>query len=62
MTNNEAVFTKDLQNKKINVVRTFNAPLNLVWQAWTESDILDQWWAPKPYRAETKLMDFREGG
>lgn len=62
MTNNEAVFTKDLQNKKINVVRAFDAPLNLVWQAWTESEILDQWWAPKPYRAETKIMDFREGG
>lgn len=59
---NEAVFTKDLQNKKLNVVRAFDAPLDLVWRAWTESEMLDQWWAPKPYRAETKEMDFREGG
>ncbi|MES1160637.1 MAG: SRPBCC domain-containing protein [Bacteroidota bacterium] len=62
MTNNETVFSKDLQNKKLTVIRTFNAPLDLVWKAWTESEILDQWWAPKPYRAETKKMDFREGG
>nr|WP_294950609.1 SRPBCC domain-containing protein [uncultured Mucilaginibacter sp.] len=56
------IFTKDLPNKKINVVRDFAAPLADVWAAWTEPEILDQWWAPKPYRAETKIMDFKEGG
>ena len=58
----EAVFSKDLQKKKLTVVREFDAPLELVWKAWTDGEILDQWWAPKPYRAETKAMDFREGG
>jgi uncharacterized protein YndB with AHSA1/START domain len=33
-----------------------------VWRAWTDREILDQWWAPKPWKAETKTMDFREGG
>jgi len=59
---NEASFEKDLKNKRLTVSRAFNAPLELVWKAWTESEILDQWWAPKPYRAETKSMDFRKGG
>lgn len=59
---NEAVFVRDQRNKKLTVTRLFNAPLDLVWKAWTDSGILDQWWAPKPYRAETKKMDFREGG
>ena len=62
MTNNETVFSKDTQNKKLTVIRAFDAPLGLVWQAWTDSTILDQWWAPKPYRAETKTMNFREEG
>ena len=62
MTKKEAVFSKDLQKKKLTVVREFDAPLELVWKAWTDSEILDQWWAPKPYRSETKKMDFREGG
>lgn len=62
MTNNEMVFLKDMPNKKITVVKTFAAPLNKIWKAWTESEILDEWWAPKPYRAETKQMDFRVGG
>jgi uncharacterized glyoxalase superfamily protein PhnB/uncharacterized protein YndB with AHSA1/START domain len=59
---NETVFEKDLQNKKLTITRTFNAPPDLVWSAWTESEILDKWWAPKPYRAETKSLDLRTGG
>lgn len=55
-------FDVDKQNNKINVERSFDAPIDLVWAAWTEADILDQWWAPKPWRAITKSMDFREGG
>src|SRR5580698_2116058 len=62
MTNTETVFSKDPQNKKLTVVRAFDAPVELVWKAWTDPTILDQWWAPKPHRAETKAMDFREGG
>lgn len=62
MIKNETVFSKDIEKKKLLVKRVFNAPLETVWRAWTESEILDQWWAPKPYRAETKSMDFREGG
>jgi uncharacterized protein YndB with AHSA1/START domain len=56
------VFKKDNVNRKILVERGFNAPLAEVWAAWTESDLLDQWWAPKPWKAETKTMDFRPGG
>lgn len=55
-------FTVDKENKKIYVKRQFNADLNLVWDAWTQPEMLDQWWAPKPYRTKTKSMDFREGG
>lgn len=62
MTKKEMVFSKDSQNKKITVVRAFDAPLEMVWKAWTDPEILDQWWAPKPWKAETKTMDFREGG
>lgn len=55
-------FVVDKQNKQIHVERTFRAPIDLVWAAWTEAEILDQWWGPKPWKAETKYMDFREGG
>lgn len=58
----QTILTKDLANKKINVEREFFAPLHLVWKAWTDHTILDKWWAPKPWRAETKEMSFKPGG
>ena len=58
----ETIYTKDATNKTISVVREFDAPVEQVWKAWTESELLDQWWAPKPWKANTQSMDFREGG
>lgn len=62
MSNKQTTISKDAANKKLIVVREVDAPLEDVWKAWTDSNILDQWWAPKPWRAKTKTMDFREGG
>lgn len=55
-------FSIDKENKKIKVEREFAAPVAKVWAAWTESQQLDQWWAPKPWKARTKEMNFEEGG
>lgn len=55
-------FEVDKESNSIHVKRSFNAAIDLVWAAWTEPDILDQWWAPKPYKSVTKSMDFRVGG
>lgn len=55
-------FTVSKENKTIHVKREFDANPELVWQAWTTAELLDQWWGPRPWRAETKTMDFREGG
>jgi len=54
--------SKDFDNKKLHIEREFDAPLDRVWKAWTDKDLLDKWWAPKPWQARTKKMDFREGG
>lgn len=55
-------FEVDKANNRIQVERSFDAPLDLVWAAWTNAEILDQWWAPKPYKAVTKSMNFTVGG
>src|SRR5256885_15696100 len=62
MITKETQYTKDVTNKKILVTREFDAPLEKVWEAWPDKNILDQWWAPRPWKARTKSMDFREGG
>lgn len=59
---NETVITKDQSKKQMTVVRQFDAPIEMVWKAWTDSTLLDKWWAPKPWKARTKSMDFRPGG
>jgi len=53
---------KDLKERSILVTREFDAPVELVWKAFTDSKILDQWWGPEPWRAETKYQDFSVGG
>ncbi len=55
-------FSVNKENKTIHIKREFDAGLDLVWQAWTTAELLDQWWAPKPFRNQTKSMDFRNGG
>jgi len=55
-------FSVDKENSKIKVQREFAASRDRVWAAFTQSDILDQWWAPKPWKSETKFQDFSEGG
>jgi uncharacterized protein YndB with AHSA1/START domain len=55
-------FNVDKATETIYVAREFAAGLDLVWDAWTKAEMLDKWWGPKPWRAATKEMDFREGG
>ncbi|MBK9732511.1 MAG: SRPBCC domain-containing protein [Chitinophagaceae bacterium] len=55
-------FTVDKAAQKVYITREFDADLSLVWDAYTKPEILDQWWAPKPYTSKTKFMNFEIGG
>src|SRR6187431_2588101 len=55
-------FIVDKATKTVSITREFDAELSLVWDAFTKKEILDQWWAPKPYASKTKVMDFKVGG
>tara|TARA_R110002012_G_scaffold168842_4_gene332532 strand:+ start:43837 stop:44031 length:195 start_codon:yes stop_codon:yes gene_type:complete len=61
-TNLPLDFTVDKEAKKVYIKREFDAELSLVWDAFTKAEILDQWVAPKPFTARTKVMDFKVGG
>jgi len=54
--------TVDKAAKKVFINREFDADLSLVWDAFTKQEILDQWWAPKPWASKTKVMNFEVGG
>lgn len=55
-------FIVDKETKTVSMTRDFDAGLDLVWDAYTTQELLDQWWAPKPYTSRTKVMDFTVGG
>jgi uncharacterized protein YndB with AHSA1/START domain len=61
-TKNKTQVVKDLKEKTILVSREFNALPKNVWRAYTESELLEKWWAPSPWHAETKTMNFSVGG
>ena len=52
----------DKEARTVAITREFAAELSLVWDAYTKPELLDQWWAPKPLKSRTKVMDFKVGG
>jgi uncharacterized protein YndB with AHSA1/START domain len=54
--------TVNKETKTVVITAEFNAERDLVWDAYTKPELLDQWWAPKPFKSRTKVMEFREGG
>ncbi len=62
MSNLQFDFTVDKSTKTVFIKRQFEAEQSLVWDAFTKQEILDQWWAPKPYTSKTVKMDFKVGG
>ena len=55
-------FTVDKNTKTVLIKMEFEADPTLVWDAFTIPEILDQWYAPKPFISKTKVMDFKVGG
>lgn len=48
--------------KNIEITRLFNAPIELVWEAWTTAENIAQWWGPEGFNTTVKELDFRPGG
>ena len=46
----------------MHITRLLNAPVKLVWEAWTLPEHIANWWGPNGFTSSIHLMDFREGG
>lgn len=55
-------FVVNKEEKTVSITVELDAERDLVWDAYTKPELLDQWWAPKPFTSRTKVMDFRVGG
>ena len=49
-------------NRELKMTRVLQAPIGLVWKAWTEPEYLTRWWGPRDHTTTIHKMDFREGG
>lgn len=48
--------------REIVIERTFDAPRDLVWEAWTNPEHVAQWWGPDGFSTTIEKMDFHVGG
>ena len=42
------------ENRTLTIKKTFNAPIDLVWEAWTSPEHIAKWWGPKGM--ETRIV------
>lgn len=51
-----------MQDRALTLTRLINAPREKVYQAWTEPELLKQWFAPLPFTTPVAELDVRPGG
>ncbi len=54
----DSTVTKDA----VVIERTFEAPIDLVWQMWTDPEHFKMWYGPKGFSVPVAEMDIRVGG
>ncbi len=47
---------------EIQLTRIYDAPVKLVWEAWTDLKHVEKWWGPRGFTLTTKSKDLRPGG
>jgi uncharacterized protein YndB with AHSA1/START domain len=54
--------SNDAKNRTLTIKKVFNAPVHLVWNAWTAADQIVQWWAPQGMKIQVVEHNFTVGG
>ena len=49
-------------NRTLTIERTLNAPVQLVWDAWTQPEHIANWWGPKGMNTRVETHELRVGG
>lgn len=54
--------TNDASNRTLTLKKVFNAPVKLVWEAWTNAEHVVHWWATSGMKISVAEYDFKVGG
>lgn len=52
----------EMSDRTLTLKRTFNAPIKLVWEAWSQPGHISQWWGPKGMKTTVIEHNFEVGG
>lgn len=52
----------DLAKRTLSIKKIFDVPIDIVWEAWTQSEHIAHWWGPKGMKVEIIGHDFKVGG
>jgi uncharacterized protein YndB with AHSA1/START domain len=55
-------FEPQTAKRELTITRVFKAPRAKVWDAWTNPEILKQWWAPAPWKVADLQLELKPGG
>ncbi|WP_183575774.1 SRPBCC domain-containing protein [Mucilaginibacter sp. X5P1] len=50
------------ENREMHIARTFKAPIELMWEVWTNPEHIINWWGPNGFTSTIHTMDVKEGG
>jgi len=50
------------KSNELKITRVYDAPVAVVWDAWTDSDQVAKWWGPRGFTLTTHSKDLRPGG
>lgn len=54
--------TNEINSRTVTIKRTLSAPIQLVWEAWTQPEHIINWWGPKGMDTKVIEHDFKVGG
>ncbi len=52
----------DIKDRELLITRVLNAPIDLVWEAWTKPEHIAKWWGPNGFTNTITTMDMKPGG
>ncbi|MBI4952904.1 MAG: SRPBCC family protein [Myxococcales bacterium] len=57
-----SVTTEPAEPNDLVITRLVRAPRATLWRAWSDPELLRQWWCPRPWTTEVRAFDLRPGG
>lgn len=52
----------NVDSRDLIITRVLRAPRSALWRAWSEPNLLKEWWCPKPWTTEVRAFDLQPGG